>query len=77
MKFKSCELWIDDHALLIYDWHEEDHYSGQFECIVIDDLHVVMYIENIDKDITKAFSEKELEAFKERIIDNIRFSGVA
>lgn len=71
----EVELEYDDRTLLIatvLDYEDAMLYEchgfkgvHRTRCIELEDFSVVVYIGNIDYDLTKGFNEKELEYFKE------------
>ena len=72
----TIEHWVDIHTLLIGEFENVDNsFDHGFGChqqndIELKEFNVIVYINNMDYDITKALSEKELNYFKDRFTEH-------
>lgn len=57
------ELQIDDHTYLVGEIKE------RLDELIVENFSVITYIDKLDYDITKALEEKDVERFKERLLD--------
>lgn len=71
----EIEKWIAGNVLLV-GWPREtdesfDHAFGteKRRVVEIEDLHVILYVDGIDHDVTSSFSEQQLFSFSEQLLE--------
>jgi hypothetical protein len=69
------ELWVDDHTLLSGDFQLVDEsFDHDFGVEIrkgyeLKNFNIVVYINHMDYDVTKAFDGKQLDYFKEKLTE--------